>query len=286
MTSAEKGVILKWLHRGNAARWGTSPDDFDARAVEGTLARLDRVLGPGRYFGLDVRGWENVPSEPPAMLVSNHSGGTTIPDVWGLIGAWYRRFGTARPLHPMAHEMVLSNRVTGPFFAARGVLRGSQKLAHEVIGTWRRDLLVMPGGDRDTWRPYWKRYKVEFAGRVGYARVAIQAGVPIVPVAHAGAHETLLVLTDGRAIARLLRLKELARAEIFPIHLSLPWGLGIGPLPHIPIPVRLRYAIGPAIAPPAHANGGEPREEDVRALDAEVRRSVQHLLDELAREGR
>ena len=43
----------------------------------------------------------------------------------------------------------------------------------------------MPGGDRDTWRPYSKRYDVCFAGRKGYARLAIKAGVPIVPIANA-----------------------------------------------------------------------------------------------------
>jgi hypothetical protein len=103
-----------------------------------------------------------------------------------------------------------------------------------------------------------------------------------VPVANAGAHETLVVLTDGRPVARALRLPELARAEIFPIHLSLPWGLAVGPWPHLPTPARLRYRIGPPILPPAGlAPGADPPEELVQAVDAEVRAAVQRLLDEL-----
>jgi len=250
--------------------------------VESTLkGRLGRLFGEGRYFELDVAGWEHVPTSP-AMMVSNHSGGTTIPDVWGFLIAWYRRFGVERPIHPMAHEMVLGNGVTGPYFAQRGVLHGSRKLALEVLTAHQRDLMVMPGGDVDTWRPYSKRYEVCFAGRTGYAKLALMAGVPIIPMANAGAHETLIVLTDGRPIARALRLHELARSDIFPVHLSLPWGLAVGPWPHIPLPSRLRYRIGAPVLPPDTVPAGkEPSEELVRAYDGLVQSAVQGLLNEL-----
>jgi 1-acyl-sn-glycerol-3-phosphate acyltransferase len=216
------------------------------------------------------------------MVVSNHSGGTSIPDVWGFMFAWYAHFGFARPIHPLAHEIILSTRLSGRYFSQRGVLRADKKLALEVLRDWRRDLMVMPGGDLDTWRPYSKRYEVRFGGRVGYARTALRACVPIVPVANAGAHQTLIVLTDGQRIARALRLPELFRASIFPIHLSLPWGLGIGPWPHLPTPVRLRYRIGKPISPPdGWKAGDEPSDELVAEHDRKCREAVQGLLDEL-----
>jgi hypothetical protein len=104
-------------------------------------------------------------------------------------------------------------------------------------------------------------------------------------VAHAGAHETLLVLSDGRRLARSLRLPDLMRASIFPIHLSLPWGLAFGPWPHIPLPARLRYRIGAPIMPPPDMDG-EPSDRQVRAHDVRVRRAVQRLLTELERSSR
>src|SRR5262249_17424559 len=163
---------------------------------------------------------------------------------------------------------------------------GSRKLAMEVLTSHQRDLMVMPGGDVDTWRPYSKRYEVCFAGRTGYAKLALKAGVPIIPVANAGAHETLIVLTDGRPIARALHLHELARPDIFPVPLSLPWLLGVGPLPHIPLPSRLRYRIGTPVLPPDTVPAGqEPSEELVRAYDGLVQRAVQGLLDELRAAG-
>jgi len=277
----KQGRLLGWLHKGQQVSWGTDPGEYDPELVRGTLPTIKKLFGPGRYFGVDVTGWANMP-EAPAMIVSNHSGGTTIPDVWGFLSAWYQNYGVYRPLHPMAHEIILSTRVTGEYFARRGVLRAGRDLALSVLRDWRRDLMVMPGGDLDTWRPYSKRYQVRFSGRTGYARTAMKAGVPVVPVAHAGAHETLIVLSDGRRLASALGLPAIARASIWPVHLSLPWGLAVGPWPHIPTPARLRYRIGPPVAPPVKvAPGEEPSEEAVRAFDASVQAAVQGLLDQL-----
>jgi 1-acyl-sn-glycerol-3-phosphate acyltransferase len=277
----EEGRVLRWLHRSQHVSWGTDPGEYRPEDVKRTLPRVKKLFGPGRYFGVDVQGWQHVP-DAPVMVVSNHSGGTTIPDVWGFLAAWYQNFGVHRPIHPMAHEVILATQATGEYFARRGVLRGSRDLAHAVLTDWRRDLMVMPGGDVDTWRPYSKRYEVRFGGRTGYARLALQARVPIVPLAHSGAHETLIVLSDGRRLARALHLPELARASIWPVHLSLPWGLAVGPWPHIPIPALFRYRLGPALPPPAALGPGEePSDDLVAEYDRNVQAAVQGMLDSL-----
>ena len=276
-----RGWLLDRIYGANKMPWGRNPLEFDPTATQQTVDRAGRLFGPGRYFGLEIEGFDIVPSGP-TKVVSNHTGGTTIPDVWGFLIAWYRHFGVRRPIHPMAHEIILSNRFTGVYFARRGVLRGGRSIALSALRDARHDLMVMPGGDRDTWRPYSKRYEVCFGGRSGYARLAILAGVPIVPVANAGAHETLIVLSDGRRFAKAIGLHAFARAEIFPVHLSLPWGFAVGPWPHLPTPVTLRYRIGAPIQPPAHADPErEPDEEMVRAYDAQVQAAVQNLLNEL-----
>ncbi len=284
MSRHSKSRVLRWLHGDEGVPWGADPADYDPVAVERTLGTLGELFGeegwPRRYFPLDVRGIENIP-QAPVMVVSNHSGGTTIPDVWGFLVAWYRRFGSARPIHPLAHEMILSTRLTGPYFAKRGILRGQRQLALRALKEFKHDLMVMPGGDLETWRPFSKRYQLEFGGRTGYANLAIESGAPIVPVAHAGAHETLLVLSDGRWLARLLRLQHIARASVWPIHLSLPWGLAVGPVPHLPLPARLRYRIGKPIESPALPAGGAPTLEQINDLDAQVRVAIQGMLREL-----
>lgn len=272
------------LIMGAEPKWGRNPQAFDPRATQDTLDKASLFFGERRWFRLDARGFETVPAAP-ALFVSNHSGGTTVLDAWGFFVAWYGHFGLGRPIHPTAHELVLSTETTGRFFEARGVLHAHPEVALKALRDHRRDVLVMPGGDRDAWRPFRDRYKVNFAGRMGYARLAIRAGVPIIPVAHAGAHHTLLVLSDGRRLAKLLGIKRLARAEIWPLHLALPWGLAFGPLPHLPTPTKLRYRIGKAIVPSSGPCAEEDVDEtEVRRLDLQVRTSIQGMLDDLSRE--
>lgn len=246
---------------------------------------IGRAFGPGRYFRLEARGFERLPP-PPALVVANHSGGTTIPDAWGLGISWYRHFGLSRPLHLLAHDMIFALRLTGEPFSRLGALRAHSSLALEALVRYRRDVLVMPGGDVETWRPYRDRYRVRWSGRRGYARLALRAGVPIVPMACTGAHSTLYVLSDGRRFARLIGLHKLARAGVFPIHLSLPWGLAIGPLPHLPLPTTLSFQVGAPIGPLSDGPIAAPTDDQVASLDADVRARMQDLLDGMATEAR
>jgi 1-acyl-sn-glycerol-3-phosphate acyltransferase len=276
---APRAQLFHFL-RKEGADPGDAPTHYDPDFVERVIQKTGRLFGPGRYFGLDVRGFENVPDEP-SIIVSNHSGGTTILDVWGFAIAWYRRFGTSRPLHVLGHELIFATRATARFFERVGVVRAAPKRAERVLTEFKRDVLVLPGGDHEVWRPWRKRWDVDFNGRTGYARLALETRAPIVPVAHAGAHETLMVLTSGEHFAKKVGLHRLARAEVFPIHLSLPWGLGIGPLPHLPLPAKLRYVVGAPIVP---LTTGAAEDGDEDALDVMVRSTIQSQLDELKHE--
>ena len=275
------GGLMGFLHP-DGPPWGSDPGAYDAAAVADVVHAMRFLYGG--YFRLDARGFDRVPCGP-SMIVSNHSGGTSVPDSWGFVMEWYRHFGTQRPIHPVAHEMVFSNRLTGEWMARRGVLRASRALTRKVLRDWGRDVFVMPGGDQDTWRTWSDRYRVRFGGRTGYARLALEEGVPVVPVAHAGAHETLVVLTSGKRLAKALGFQRVFRAEVFPIHLSLPWGLAIGPMPHMPTPALLRWRIGEAVYAPAGHRPGDPVSDDLVAeFDATVQRRMQTMLDELAAE--
>lgn len=272
---AERSRLLRWLHREAPVPWGTDPAEWERHTVADALWVARLILGEGRPFPLDARGFERIPP-PPVLLVSNHSGGTTIPDVWGFAVAWYRHFSLRRPLHPAAHEIILSTPFTGRLFSQLGVIRAQRRVVRATLRDGR-DVLVMPGGDRDVWRPHRDRWRVRFAGHRGYARIAAELGVPVVPIANAGAHDTFFVLADGHRLARLLGLHAIARADVWPLHLSIPWGLTLGPWPHLPWPRTLRYRVGDPIEPP-------PDPEDaaaIEALDGRVRGAIQGMLDDL-----
>lgn len=277
-TSDRRAFLGRFFDSVNESEWGRNKGGYDPKAIAKAVKRLSHFFGKGRYFRVATAGWEKVP-DAPVLLVANHSGGTSIPDAWGLGYCWYKMLGFERPVHPLAHDMVFALKATAKPFSELGVLRASPSVALEALTEWKRDIVVMPGGDVETWRPYKDRFTVRWAGRTGYAKLALKAGVPIVPVACAGAHSTLMVLTDGRRFARRIGLHKIARSDVFPVHLSLPWGVGIGPLPHLPLPARFRFLVGDPIYPNASPN--DPDGETAVELDARVRERMQILLSEL-----
>ena len=89
---------------------------------------------------------------------------------------------------------------------------------------------------------------MDFNGRKGFIRLALEKDVPIVPVVSIGGQETALFLSRGERLARLLRLDRLFRLKVLPISLALPWGLNIGDmLGHVPLPAKITIEVLPPI---------------------------------------
>src|SRR5438270_349465 len=83
-------------------------------------------------------------------------------------------------------------------------------------------LLVYPGGDVETFRPSWESDQVDFAHRTGFVRLALEHGVPVVPVVAIGGQETGLFLGRGRRLARALGLQRMMRLSVLPPVLGPP----------------------------------------------------------------
>jgi 1-acyl-sn-glycerol-3-phosphate acyltransferase len=142
-------------------------------------------------------------------------------------------------------------------------------------------LLVYPGGDHETYRPSWESDRIDFAGRNGFARLATEHEVPIVPVVAIGGQETALFLGQGRDLARRLRLDRLMRLKVFPAQVAPPFGLTILDLPgRVPLPAKIVvHAL-----PPIHLEqtlGASPDPDDAYEL---VTTTMQEALDDLASE--
>src|SRR5919112_474843 len=107
-------------------------------------------------------------------------------------------------------------------------------------------LLVYPGGDHETYRPSWESAKIDFAGRKGFARLAMEHDVPIVPVVAIGGQETALFLGQGRDLARRLPLDTLLRLKVFPAQIAPPFGLTVLDLPgRVPLPAKIKIQVPP-----------------------------------------
>ena len=262
----------KGLIGGAAADLGARDEEF----IRGQLPLM--WLLATLYFRAEVRGLERVPEDRPVLFVGNHSGGNMSPDSLVFVLAFNTYFGVERPLHALAHSLVTSWPVVGGLARKWGIVTAGHDAARAALESGAC-VLVYPGGDVETHRPWTARHEIRFSGRKGFLRLAREAGVPIVPVVASGGQQTYLPLTDGARMARALRLDRLGRLKVLPVSLALPWGLNVGDLlGHLPLPVKLRVEVLPPIDM-AERFG----DDDDRAYDYVTTR-MQETLEALAGE--
>jgi 1-acyl-sn-glycerol-3-phosphate acyltransferase len=199
------------------------------------------------YHRGQVRGLENIPAEGPVLLVGNHSGGTMIADSFVLSAGFYEHFGPARDFYQLAHDMVFRVPGVREMLARWGTVPASPENMERALARGAA-LLVYPGGDHETYRPSWESTKIDFAGRRGFARLALEYDVPIVPIVAIGGQETALFLGQGRRLARTLRVDRAFRIKVFPAVLGPPFGTTILDMPiRFPLPAKITVSVGQPI---------------------------------------
>ena len=234
------------------------------------------------YFRAEVRGLGNVPAHRPVLLVGNHSGGNMIVDSFIFSLAFYTHFGVERHFHQLAHNVAIAWPFVGQMLRKSGTMSASAEHAEQALATGAA-VLVYPGGDWETHRPSWESSRIDFAGRNGFVRLALEAGVPIVPVVSIGGQETALFLSRGGGLAKALRLDKLLRLKVLPISIALPWGLNIGDFAgHIPLPAKITIEV----LPPIELEREFGQDPDVDEIYEHVTAQMQEALDGLAAERR
>ena len=233
-----------------------------------------------RYFRLEVRGWNRLP-EAPALIIGVHAGGIVPIDAYAFGFAWWRKFGSKRPLHGTAHDFLMTTPGLGEYLRRIGVVPASPEGVTTAIEA-QHDVIVYPGGDIDAMRPWTKRDQVVLGGRKGFIRQAIRSDVPIVPLAQSGAADTLFMITKGRRLAKLFQLDKLFRSKAFPIAFGFPLGLAPGVLPQIPLPAKLRSEILDPVSV-GHDPERENDDEFVERKYREVNGAIEGGMRRLAR---
>jgi 1-acyl-sn-glycerol-3-phosphate acyltransferase len=256
-------------------------EKWDPEFTESVINVLRPLLR--RYFRTEVRGLENIPPAGGALLVSNHSGGQFAADVPILAVEFYEKFGYDRPIHTLSHDMLFIGPI-GNVLRRTGFIKASRENAAEALRSGHL-VVVFPGGDYDAMRPTLWENVIDFDGRKGYVRTAIEAGVPIVPAVSIGGQENQLYLTRGTALAkRLGPIARAVRAKILPVSFGFPFGFSVAGIlpPNVPLPTKIVTQVLEPIDIVAEF-GEDP---DVDAVDAHVREVMQRALDRLGRERR
>jgi 1-acyl-sn-glycerol-3-phosphate acyltransferase len=247
--------------------------------------RVVGILRPvmKRYFRAEVRGSDHIPAVGGALVVSNHSGGQFSLDVPILGIEYYDKFGYDRPIRTLAHDFLFSGPVAA-VLQRLGIIRASRKNADEALRSGHV-VVVFPGGDYDACRPTSEQHVVDFNGRTGYVRTAIENDVPIVPAVSIGGQENQLYLTRGVGLAqRLGRIAKAARLNTVPVSIGLPFGVSLGGLlpPNLPLPTK----IVTQILEPIDVTAQFGENPDIAVVDAYVREVMQDALTELSRQRR
>jgi len=265
-------AVDDFLHLGRALD-GNDVDAWDPDYIRRVLPAWRAIMGT--YFRGEVRGLENIPEKGPSLLVGNHSGGTLIADTFVFAGEFYARFGPERRFHQLAHDIAARLPATG--LSRWGTVAASHDNARRAFDKGA-PVLVYPGGDYETFRPSWHSDQVEFGGRKGFVRLALERGVPIVPVVAIGGQETALFVTRGERVARATGWANLTRIKVLPVALAPPWGVSLLDLPtRLPLPAKITVEVLPPIDV-VERFGEDPDHEEVYE---EVTGEMQHALTDL-----
>ncbi len=220
-------------------------------AKRAVIIPLARALKRG-WYRARVEGLDQVPYDRPVLYVAKH------PRTWlyfevmvlGLVTFW----DSGRvPFRPMEKRDTSLHRLPG-FGWIRRNTSSIEATEEAAVAALRggESVLMFPGGARELYGP---PDLVRWKGRRGFARIAARAGVPVVPVAIAGADRQ------------------------HPLRLSLGGDRSLW-LPLFPLPVRLDYRFGAPMEPPPA--------EDAAALAEFAERvgaATQALLDGAVRDG-
>ena len=258
-------------------------DNRDEEVMEAMTGLVERTIEP--YHRAEVRGIERVPAGG-ALYVGNHNSWAYMPETYLLSLAAYRRFGIDAVPYGLMHEVMLELPIINPLMTTLGAVRASHENGERLLRIGKK-VLVFPGGDVDALRAFKDRDKVIFDDRSGFVRLALQTGVPIVPVVAAGAHSTFIIVDEMRWLAELIGARRFLRLKAWPLTLSIPWGITIGPpLSYIPFPSKILMEV---LEPVRFARTGPEAADDelyVKSCARAVQENMQAALTRLAKERR
>jgi 1-acyl-sn-glycerol-3-phosphate acyltransferase len=237
----------------------TSPETVAAVAGGLAGATLDALYR--WWFRVEVTGLDRVPEEGPFVVVANRAG-TFLPYEGLMIALAFA--GRAQPLVDPA---LLRVPVLGPALAGLGAGRDTGTGARTVLARGS-GIVVFPEGPRARAKTFRQRYRLAGFGRGGFARLAIEHGAPILPVAVVGAEEAQPVLVRLPGVA--LGLPDL------PVTPTFPW-LGLAGL--APLPTKWSLHVGePLDVAGAHPAATADDAARVRRVRDQVRERLQALL--------
>ncbi|MCC7078705.1 MAG: acyltransferase family protein [Acidimicrobiia bacterium] len=243
-----RGVPAADAERPLGDRWGRDPE-----LVERLAPFVDFLYD--RWFRTEADGFENIP-EGGALLVANHAGAFP-PDAPQI--QWAVRRHLERDVYMMGENLLSRVPFLGWVFRRAGGIEANPETARKLLADDGCLALVFPEGTKGTGKHMSQRYRLQRFGRGGFVRVAMDAGVPIVPVVVLGAEEAMPVFGNLDFVARLANLPYVPLT-------SLIW---------LPVKFRIKFL------PPIHVADGPTDDHTVALYTEGIRDAIQTALLDL-----
>ena len=259
-----QGDILKRRLRGE---YYTDPYGYDPEFYEAVKPFFDFLYE--RYWRVTVQGVEQVPSEGPVLLVSNHSG--VLPWDGAMISLAIQR---EHP-NPRLVRGLYANWLPSLPFLSMLLNKMGMVLAHPDNG--RRLLsegeivLVFPEGNKGSSKLFKDRYRLQRFGRGGFVQMALEVSAPMVPVAVIGSEEIYPVLGRADALGKPFGLPYVPITPLF------PW---TGLLGTVPLPSKWSITFDTPIPTADYGAAGAQDNRLVSELNDQLRGRIQGTLYE------
>ncbi len=212
-----------------------------------------------KWFRVETFGLENVPDAGRVMIVGNHSGQLPFDAAMVEVALLIDK-DPPRVARALVDTWVPTLPFVSTFMARCGQIVGTPENCRRLLAA-EEALLVFPEGTRGLNKPWAERYRLKDFG-LGFMRLALESGAPVVPLGVVGAEEQAPALFDLKPLARLLAF------PAFPITPTI--------LP-FPLPSRYRLWFGEPMR-----FEGSPDDED-SVLEEKVQRVKAAVADLLAR---
>ena len=203
--------------------------DRDIKAIGERFRPLEVLLRP-MFLGL-----EHIPKSRPLLFVGNHT-------IYGVLDVPFLYLGLNRELdiclRPLGDHIHFKIPGWREFITRYGVVEGSREACAQLL---RDDqcVLVFPGGAREVAKRRGEKYQLQWGKRLGFVRMALEAGCTIVPFAALGADDAYDILLDANDIMGSPLGKVLSRLGARKDAL-LPVSRGFG-MTGLPRPERLYF---------------------------------------------
>ena len=252
---------------GMIERSGTV-DDFglDEQTIRHARPLLEYLRR--HYWRVDVAGIEQLPSQGPVILVANRSG---ILPYDGLMISHVVAESISERHRPrfLVADWLITLPFVQPYLARLGGVRACRENADRLLRTGR-SVVAFPEGLKGAGKVFRQRYRLKRFGRGGVVRIAIELGIPMLPVAVIGAEEAHPVLFKMETLARSVGVPFIPVTPTFPL---------LGPLGLLPLPSKWSIRFGAPIET-EHLGAKTARDELlVSRMTEELRSEIQSMVD-------